>query len=114
MIAIPHLQVQFAGQFLFGFVFCKNRSLFVDEHNVFPFRVRNAKDKSPIKIAFAGQRIIMNIRFLIILVKDPTMMNRKIFMFVFLIICFHLKTKVERFFNGLMYSERSFAEKFAE
>lgn len=72
MIAVPDLQMKFTGQFFLSLVFSEDRYSSANYHDIFALRIRDTKHESPIKVALAGQRIVMNVGFLIILVQNPS------------------------------------------
>lgn len=68
MIAIPDLQMKFTGQFFFGFVSSEDRYSPANYHDILAFGIRDTEHESPIEVALAGQGVVMNVGFLIILV----------------------------------------------
>lgn len=71
MIAVPDLQMQFAGQFVLDLAPGKERYLPAYYHHALALRVRGAKYESPVEVALAVQGTVVDVGLLVIVVGDP-------------------------------------------
>ena len=71
MVAVPHLDGELAGHFYFGLVAREHRAFALDDHDPLAFHPHEPKNETPIKVAFASQRIVMHVGALIIFWQDP-------------------------------------------